>query len=98
MASRQSKKEKQKQNYLDGVARKPHVHTRTLRKSLEGAGPSQPGPSGASQLASVCPQCYPVLSRYKDVFKSMKHSGTDLKKRKKSNPYPKHRYKIKGDW
>ena len=27
--------------------------------------------------------------RYVDVFKSMKQCGTELKKRKRSNPYPK---------
>ena len=46
--------------------------------------------SGSSQQettnessGSVCPQCYPVLSCYKDAFKSMEHSSTELKKTKK---------------
>ena len=81
-----SRKEKQRQNYLDGVARRPHLHSRTLRRSLEGAGPSH-STDGASTNPSVCPQCYPVLVYYIDVFKSMKHSGTELKKRKSAMFY-----------
>ena len=79
-----SRKEKQRQNYLDGVARRPHSHSRTLRRSLEGAAAAS-----SASTSSICPQCYPVLARYISVFKSMQHSGTELKKRKRSNPYPK---------
>ena len=38
---------------------------------------------------TVCAQCYPVLSRHADTFKDMVHQGTELKKKKKINPYPK---------
>ena len=79
-----SRKEKQRQNYLDGVARRPHSHSRTLRRSLEGAAAAS-----SASTSSICPQCYPVLARYISVFKSMQHSGTELKKRKRSNSYPK---------
>ena len=34
-------------------------------------------------------KCYPVLSQYKDEFKSMKKQGTSLKKAKRLNPVPK---------
>ena len=81
-------KEKQRKNYLEGFARRPHLHSRTLRRSLEGAGPSR-STDGASANPSICPQCYPGLVCYVDVFKSMKQSGTELKKCKRSNPYPK---------
>ena len=83
-----SRKERQRQNYLDGVARRPHSHSRTLRESLEETGPAQ-GADEPPRGAGVCPQCYPILSRYTDAFKLMMHSGTELKKRKRRNPYPK---------
>ena len=83
-----ARKEKQRKNYLEGFARRPHSHSRILRRSLEDAGPSH-STDGASANPSICPQCYPVLICYVNVFKSMKQSGTELKKRKRSNPYPK---------
>ena len=36
------------------------MHSRTLRMSLQGAGPSH-STDGASANPSICPQCYPVL-------------------------------------
>lgn len=42
-----------------------------------------------STSTGVCSQCSPILSCYCDVFKSMIHTGTELKKRKRINPYPK---------
>ena len=41
--------------------------------------------------SEVCTKCNPVLSRYKDEFKSMKKQGTGLKKVKRLNPVPKSR-------
>ena len=82
-----SREEKQRRNYLDGVARRPHSHSRTLHRSLEGAGPSH-STDGASANPSLCPQCYPVLVHYIDLFKLMKHSVTELKKHNRVNPYP----------
>ncbi len=53
------------------------------------SGSSQQDTTNESS-GSVCPQCYPVLSCYKDAFKSMEHSGTELNKtKKKKDPYPK---------
>ena len=68
-------------NYLEGHARRPHSHSKALSKSLEGAE--------ESTATGVCSQCSPILSRYADVFKSMVHTGTELKKRKRINPHPK---------
>ena len=52
-------KEKQRQNYLNGVARRPHSHSRTLCSSSDGADPSH----SADGNPSICPQCY-ILSWY----------------------------------
>jgi len=73
-------------NYLTGKARSPHIHTRTLRRSLEEEGEDS---RFASSATPVCTQCLPVLSRYAAMFKGMTHQGTELKKRKKVNPTPK---------
>ena len=54
-----------------------------LRKSFEEAQ------SSTSSATGICAQCYPVLSRHADTFKGMVHQGTELKKKKKVNPYPK---------
>lgn len=81
---------KQKQKYL-GVVRRPDSHSRTLRRCLEESG----GASGSSQqttsggTGSVCAQWYPVLAGYKDAFISMKHRGTEIKKRKRKKFLPK---------
>lgn len=87
--TRKQQREKQRKNFLDGIARRPHTHSRTLRQSLEEASSSST--SSTDQGGDgVCPQCFPVLSRYATTFKEMVHTGTELKKRKKINPTPKH--------
>ena len=59
----------------------------------EEAGPSQS--TGASSTSrdsrdsDVCCKCYPVLSRYKETFQGLVHQGSELKRRKHTNPYPK---------
>ena len=84
--TRKKQRERQRKNFLDGVARRPHTHSRTLRLSLEEAGSSSTMTDGGE---GVCLQCSPVLSRYATTFKEMVHTGTELKKRKKINPTPK---------
>ncbi len=82
--TRKQEREKQKKNFLDGRARGSHTHSSSLRRSLDEATSSS-----ADVSPGVCPQCYPVLSRYTTTFKEMVHSGTELKKRKKVNPSPR---------
>ncbi len=55
-----TRKQKQRKNYLDGIARRPHTHSRILKSSFEEVGAA----SGSSQQettnessGSVCPQC-----------------------------------------
>ena len=38
--TRKKQRERLRKNFLDGVARRPHTHSRTLRLSLEEAGSS----------------------------------------------------------
>ena len=75
--TRKERRSKRKEHYLKGVARRPHVHTRTLERSFEEE--SEASNSSASNSVA-CPQCYPVLSRYSTMFKGMVHQGTELKK------------------
>lgn len=37
----------------------------------------------------MCSRCTPILSRYVEAFKSLVHQGTQSRKRKHVNPYPK---------
>ena len=78
--TRRDARERHKEVYLDGQARRPHSHTRSLRRSLEEEGTSANG---------ICAQCDPVLSRHVSDFKDMVHRGSELKRRKRINPHPK---------
>ena len=68
------------QAYLDGRARKPHSHSRSIQISLEEQGSSTSG---------VCTLCDPVLSWHVSEFKSMVHTGSKYNRRKRIHPYPK---------
>lgn len=62
---------------MDGKARRPHSHSRTIRRSFE------------ERTSGVCAQCDPVLSRHVGAFKSIVHTGSEYNRRKRINPYPK---------
>ena len=53
-----------------------------MRKDLESLFDSSP-------TSHVCNQCAPILEKYAETFKSLKHQGSALKKRKLVNPHPK---------
>ena len=78
--TRNEQREQFTQAYLDGRARRPHSHSRTIRRSLEEQGTSSSG---------VCAQCDPVLSRHVSEFKGMVHTGSEYIRRKRIHPYPK---------
>ena len=82
--TRKERRSAQREGYLQGKARHPYSHTPDLDRSLTEA-------SGSSRAASgVCNRCSPILSRYVEVFKSLVHQGTLLRKRKHVHPNPKH--------
>ena len=85
--TRKDQRAKQRSNFLAGKARRAHKHSPSLRVSLEEGSSSQT--LETEDTSGVCPQCYPVLSRYSTTFKEMLHTGTELKKRKIINPRPK---------
>ena len=78
--TRQQQRERATEAYLDGRARRPHSHSRTIRRSLEDRGTSTSG---------VCAQCDPILARHVSEFKGMVHTGSERKRRKSISPYPK---------
>ena len=78
--TRKMQREHFTQAYLEGRARRPHSHSRTIERSLEEQGTTTSG---------VCAQCDPVLSRYVSEFKSMVHTGSEYNRRKRIHPYPK---------
>ena len=60
---------------------------------------------GVGTNSEICTKCHPLLSRYRDEFKSMKKQGTSLKKVKRINPVPKRAHlthyrdlKAQNDW
>lgn len=78
--TRKEQREEFTQAYLDERARRPHSHSRTIRRSLEDRGTGTRG---------VCAQCDPVLSRHVSEFKGMVHTGSEYKRRKAIHPYSK---------
>ena len=79
--TRKQQREEFTKAYLEGRARRPHSHSRTIRRSLE--------ERGSSSTQDLCPECDPVLSRHVSEFKSMVHQGSELIRRKRIQPYPK---------
>lgn len=84
--TRKERRAKRKKHYMNGVARRPHNHTRLLQTSFE---EEREDSSSSASSPVACPQCSPILSRYSAMFKGLVHQGTELKKRKKINPAPK---------
>ena len=82
------KRAEQRANFLERRARRSYRHTTGLNRSLTEDG-QEAGPSSPSESFRVCAQCNPILSRYAGVFKDLVHQGTELRKKKRINPYPK---------
>ena len=97
---RKKRKLERSRRYLDGEARRPYRQTCTTLSStmLDGSvslssadevGPPASTPTGSAASRSVvCNSCCPVLDRYTQTFKSMLRQGSELKRRKYSNPHP----------
>ena len=89
-STRKARRERSRELYLAGKSRGPYKLNRSVNESLtESSADEQPSTSRAGSNLDICSKCHPVLSRYKDEFKSMKKQGTRLKKAKRINPVPK---------
>ena len=53
--TRKERRTKRKEHYMDGVARRPHTHTRLLQRSFE------EDKEDSTLHLVTCPQCYPIL-------------------------------------
>ena len=68
------------ENYMRGKSRKAYRVNEDLTKSV----------SGSPHLEGVCPLCQQALSEVAKGFHRLRHQGTELKKRVKRLPHPKH--------
>lgn len=87
--TRKERRKKQQENYVAGRSSRPYNHTPSLNASF--SDDQMPGPSSelSGEKSKVCLKCVTVLSRWQDTFKSFVKQGSELKKRKAINPYPK---------
>ena len=83
--TRRGRRQEHKDNYLAGRASRSYKRSTTLDTSLEEDGQAET----REDFEKVCPKCRPILSRYKDIFVGLTHTGSDLKKRKQAQPNPK---------
>ena len=82
------RRRRQRERYHAGEARRPYTHTPALNRSL--TEESDHGNDGeVRDSVDVCAKCRPVLLRYAPIFKGLVHQGSDLKRHKRGNPYPK---------
>ena len=87
--TRKERRQEQQANYVAGRGARPYSHSPSLNRSF--IKDPAPGPSSerSTQESKVCPRCVIVLSRWQDTFKGFIQQGSELKKRKSINPYPK---------
>ena len=69
------------ENYMGGKSQKAYWLHEDLAKSVEGSPPVMEG---------VCSMCQQWLTRIAEGFNCLRHQGTELKKRMKILPHPKH--------
>ena len=84
--TRKGRRGKRRELYLTGEARYPYRHATSLDSALAETGASI---SGSPNGTDVYAQCKPILLRYVDTFKGLVHVGSELKRRKNTNPHPK---------
>ena len=75
---RKRKLRDRQKRYQEGRCRKAYKVQRELSESFE-----------KSNITGVCDNCAPDLRQTVEAFKSLKHQGTGLKKRKNRLPHPK---------
>ena len=81
-AGAKRRRKKSRKTFFEGEARKPYRVRKSLRRSLE---------DNDTGIDCVCKQCAPALDKVVEGFRKLRHQGSELKKRKKRYPTPKHR-------
>ena len=88
--TRKERRKHTRKLYLSGKSRGTYQLSKHLQDAIEEAGSSSTAESDSGSLnKDVCVRCAPALRHYKNVFFSFMRHGTDLKKAKSTNPYPK---------
>ena len=87
--TRKGRRRQRREIFFTGEARHPYRHATSLDSALAETGETGASVSGSPNDTDVCAQCKPVLSRYVDTFKGLVHVGSELKRRKNTNPHPK---------
>ena len=80
-AGEKRRREKSRKTFFEGQARKPYRLRKRLRRSMEDSD---------TVIDGVCKQCAPALGNVIEGFRKLKHQGSELKKRRKRYPAPKH--------
>ena len=73
------------QNLFSRPVRMPYRLRKRLRNSMDG---------NETVLDGVCKQCNPAFAKIVEGFRKLVHQGSELKKRKKQYPAPKHEDRI----
>ena len=92
--SRQGRRLKRRKTYLVGSSRTAYRFSPTLENSIQATEDMSSQSSLSSDISSdwntnVCESCSPVLKKYAAILKGLTRQGSELKRRKKSNPHPK---------
>jgi len=95
-STRQGRRAAKRRRYLAGTSRKAYRISNELQQSFEDSDTCL---SNSQSMAchvehsewnkNVCKSCAPVLQKYADTFKGIKRQGSELKRRKCTNPHPK---------
>ena len=80
-AGEKRRREQSRKTFFEGQSRKPYRLRKRLRRFLEDSN---------TVIDGVCQQCAPALGNVIEGFRKLRHQGSELKKRKKRYPDPKH--------
>ena len=78
--SRKRRRSSRLENYISGKSRKAYRVHEDVTRSAE----------GSPHMEGVCSVCQQGLARVAEGFHRLRHQGTELKKRVKILPHPKH--------
>ena len=87
------RQQERQKSYLQGRAHRAYRLATDISAAFEGQEDTPNAyPECSKELprSGVCSSCVPVLNKYAPIFKGLKRQGSELKRRKVSNPHPKH--------
>ena len=87
------RQQKRQKSYMQGRAHRPYRLAADISaafESLQDTPNTNPACIKELPTSGICSSCIPVLNKYTPIFKGLKRQGSELKRRKVSNPHPKH--------